>query len=65
MPSFDVLCPVHGTHEILVKDGEKLACPICGGDAARVWSGADVARFTFKGKGFYANDYGTGPFRMH
>jgi len=61
MPLFDFRCKVCGAVvEELVLNGEDMPkkCPKCGGELERIFSGS--VGLSFKGSGFYVNDYGKG-----
>jgi putative FmdB family regulatory protein len=59
MPIYEFRCKNCGeTFEELYNNGDSLPtkCPKCGGELVRVYSGS--VGLSFKGSGFYVNDYG-------
>jgi putative FmdB family regulatory protein len=61
MPIFDFRCKNCGkVVEELILNGEKIPdrCSDCGGELERIYSGS--VGLSFKGAGFYVNDYGKG-----
>ncbi|MEO0198385.1 MAG: zinc ribbon domain-containing protein [candidate division WOR-3 bacterium] len=61
MPIFEFRCKNCGkVIEELVMNGEEMPrrCPHCGGELERIFSGS--VGLSFKGAGFYVNDYGKG-----